>query len=388
MAELELIFSDVKVALRQMIAEGRKVHSILTDPPYGLMSIIKRFGKNQAAARVEGTDGSFSRLSAGFMGRQWDGTQIENDPELWALAFEVLLPGGYLLAFSSPRTGHRMACAIEDAGFVMHPFIGWAYGTGLAKQKDLASFMAREDLSQVERWEGYAYGGQARKPALEPVYVAQKPFSERNGALNVLKHGVGAVNIDGCRNKRGNHPANLISDGSIANADLFEVYRCRTCGDRGWIVEGYGAEVEQVACPDCSGMSTDPDPFVSNRVFYFAKADAEDRAGSLHPSVKPVLLLRSLVRHITPPGGTVLDLFAGTGTTGVAAAIEGRDCIMIEREADYADDIVRRFQMETGAHRLARLLIEEGDAGDQDQGQQSPGDQAREEQAVPATDEG
>lgn len=321
MAEITLLRAECKSAMRKLIADGVRVHSVLCDPPYGLDSITKRFGKNQAAAKTEGNDGSFSRLSKGFMGQVWDGSKIELDVEMWRLVFELLLPGGYLLAFSSPRTGHRMACAIEDAGFTMHPFIGWAYGSGLPKQKNADHFVAKEAPGQAKAWQGYAYGGQARKPALEPVYVAQRPFSERNGALNILKHGVGAVNIDGCRNERGNHPANLISDGSIANAEFFESY-----------------------------------PFEDQKVFYAAKADKSDRAGSGHPSVKPIPLLRSLVRHITPPGGIVLDPFAGTGTTGAAAGLEGFNAILIEREITYANDIARRFDMETGGRQFLTAI--------------------------------
>ena len=360
MPDISLVVSDCKIALRNMAERGQFVHSVLCDPPYGLLSIVNRFGKNQAAARVEGTDGSFARLSGGFMGRQWDGSGIENDPTFWSLVKDVMLPGAYLLAFSSPRTGHRMACAIEDAGFVMHPFIGWAYGSGLPKQKDAELFIGREDRERAKDWRGYAYGAQARRPALEPIYVAQKPFSERNGALNILKHGVGAVNIDGCRNERGNHPANLISDGSIENHHLFErhTYVCDTCSDKGWVVEGYNAEAIQAACPDCMGECGDPFPFADQRVFYAPKAGKEDRAGSDHPTVKPIRLLRSLVRHITPLGGTVLDPFAGTGTTGAAAALEGFNSILIEREWDYAGDIARRFNMDLGVSRLISRLSE------------------------------
>ena len=451
MSTITLVHEDCKVALRRLVDEGVRVHSIVTDPPYGLVSITKRFGNGQAAARVEGTDGSFSRLSGGFMNRKWDGTGIELDVEMWRLCHDILLPGGYLLAFSSPRTGHRMACAIEDAGFIMHPFIGWAYGQGFPKGKKV----------KLDGWEGWEYGAQARKPALEPIYVAQKPFTERNGVENIRRHGVGAVNIDGCRvptegrplrlddyketnnstysgrldgslkggskaageTTLGRHPANLIHDGSPqvaaqfpdskgqrgdasttapsprtknvygpmkregeasqdrryadrgatnfaakpgarrndtgSAARFFESYPylCQTCQDQGWIGGGtLGIDAWQEACPDCGGMSAGPYPFTDRTIFYHSKATAADRAGSTHPTVKPIGLMQALVRHVTPPGGTTLDPFAGTGTTGEAARREGFDALLIERDENYVATIERRFGLRTPAYDYIRLL--------------------------------
>lgn len=105
------------------------IDAVVTDPPYSLTSITKRFGKpGAAAARTEGNDGSFARVSAGFMGLQWDATGIERDPEFWAEVWRVLKPGGFVFAFSGARTGHWQACAMETAGFIMHPMHAWIYG--------------------------------------------------------------------------------------------------------------------------------------------------------------------------------------------------------------------------------------------------------------------
>lgn len=348
MSTVTLIHDDCKVALQRLIEEGVRVHSIVTDPPYGLISIRKRFGGSQAPARTEGNDGSFARLSGGFMGKAWDATGIEHDVEFWRLCLQILLPGGYLLAFSSPRTGHRMACAIEDAGFIIHPFIGWAYGSGFPKShaadkaidKALGKRGRSEDrniyvpaTAEAAQWSGWAYGGQARKPALEPIYVAQRPFSEKNGALNILKHGVGAVNIDGCRSEGDRHPANLIHDDSSEVTSLFP-------SDK----EGSAARFFERY------------PFDGEPIFYHPKASRLDRAGSRHPTVKPIGLLRALVRHVTPPGGIVLDPFAGTGTTAEAAQLEGFNCIMIEYEPEYVADIELRFGIKTPAYEYLRLL--------------------------------
>lgn len=172
-----------------MIAEGEFVDSVVCDPPYGLVSVAKRFGAADAAPAKFGTDGAFSRQSRGFMGKLWDGTGIERDPEFWRLVWEVMKPGAYIIAFSSSRTYGYMQVAMEAAGFITHPMFGWVFNTGFPKGHD----------PKVDGYEGWKTGTQSLKPALEPVYFGQKPFSEKTGALNILKHGVGAVNIDACR---------------------------------------------------------------------------------------------------------------------------------------------------------------------------------------------
>jgi len=128
-ATITLHAGDNRDSLRRLIDQGVRVHSVVCDPPYGLVSTAKRFGKEgAAAAKSNGATGVFKRASGGFMGKQWDASGIERDPEFWRLIHDILLPGGYVLAFSSPRTGHWQACAMEMAGFIMHPFFGWTYG--------------------------------------------------------------------------------------------------------------------------------------------------------------------------------------------------------------------------------------------------------------------
>lgn len=417
---------DNRESLRRLIDQGVRVHSVVTDPPYGLVSIQKRFGKEGAApARTEKNDGSFSRLSGGFMGKAWDGSGIERDPEFWKLIYDILLPGGYVFAFSGSRTGHWQACAMEMAGFVMHPMHGWAFGSGFPKahaadkaiDKMLGTSSDREVIGknpnhraisgvnyegvyagsntgaanitapatpEAAQWDGWAYGTQAQKPALEPIYLGQKPFSEKTGAANLLKHGVGAVNIDGCRvpsesgrplvvsDRRsgnntysdglqgsksveggtdlGRHPANLILDGSPEVVGMFPNGKSGKPGVRrkdhdtnsmsgrlgttGEVEVGYGDEGSAArffhAFP--------PDP-----IFYHPKAGKADRAGSKHPTVKPIALMQYLIRHITPPGGIVLDPFAGSGTTGEAALREGFECLLMEAEPEYLAFLRQRF---------------------------------------------
>ena len=423
---------DNRLSLQKLIDQGVRVHSVVTDPPYGLVSVQKRFGKEgSAAARTEGNDGSFARLSGGFMGKAWDGTGIERDPDFWKLIYDILLPGGYVFAFSGSRTGHWQACAMETAGFIMHPMHGWVFGSGFPKAHaadkaiDKHLGVERKVVGQSNRgsgaqpnklnnhgsgdtgigyadgsgkvfditapatpeaaqWEGWAYGTQAQKPALEPIYLGQKPFSEKTGAANLLKHGVGAVNIDGCRvpgeawsrpasnavggvygdyandsdrqNDKGRHPANLILDGSPEVVAMFPDSKGQQGDLKGHdkkrqspngVFGEMGAAADHQARNDSGsaarffhqfGPDTDP-------LFYHPKAGKQDRAGSKHPTVKPIALMQYLIRHITPPGGIVLDPFAGSGTTAEAARREGFDVILMEAEQEYVDFLNQRFNL-------------------------------------------
>jgi len=405
MTSITLHEGDNRESLRRLIEQGVRVHSVVTDPPYGLVSVTKRFGGDKAAPAKFGTDGAFKRASTGFMNAVWDGTGIERDPEFWSLIYDILLPGGYVLAFSSARTGHWQACAMETAGFVMHPLLGWTFGSGFPKAHNAARAIDKAlgvaptvvgkhkfqpatgvvyggysmcdgsitspTSPEAQQWEGWAYGTQSTKPAIEPIYMGQKPFSEKNGALNILKHGAGAINIDGCRvermegdrasgwsmsgskesenlsmlgknyerdpkpdNAKGRHPANLLHDGSDDVVAMFPDGNDRFFG--------------------CFPPDTDP-------IFYHSKANKKDRAGSAHPTVKPVKLMQWLCRLITPPGGTVLDPFGGSGTTAEAARAEGFDCVLMEAEPQFIRDIKRRFELTDDSDDFDALLPDADD---------------------------
>lgn len=370
--DTQIIHADCKEALKDLIEKGIQVDSIVTDPPYEL----------------------------NFMGKAWDNTGIAYDKEFWQLALQVLKPGGHLLAFSATRTSHKMACAIEDAGFEIRDCISWVYGQGFPKSLDVGkaigkmagaerevvgpkifgdgkpchfiseeaklrskgrcqsgatahSLETRPSTDAAKQWDGW---GSALKPAHEPITLARKPLSEKNIASNVIKHGTGGINIGGCKiliNKEnetdsrvgtdkvcgakrekseytvslpsidnvlmyksdGRYPANLIHDGSDEVEAEFAKYKERK-----------------------GGTGT------ASRFFYSAKASKKDRVGSKHPTVKPISLMRYLCRLITPPGGTVLDPFAGSGTTGQAALEEGFKSILIEKEEEYINDIKKRMQ--------------------------------------------
>lgn len=229
--------------------EDNSVDSIVTDPPYHLVSIVKRFGKEGSAPAKEGKDGSFKRLSGGFMGKTWDGVDengkgIAYNVDMWKECLRVLKPGGHLLAFGGTRTYHRMASAIEDAGFEVRDMIEWVYGSGFPKShnigkniekikvggiKNLKQIGTKKGIKVETGTQGFSYSkeyvagksmggkqisgdipvyeinnewggwGTALKPAHEPICMARKPLSEKTVAENCLKWGTGGINIDESR---------------------------------------------------------------------------------------------------------------------------------------------------------------------------------------------
>lgn len=211
--------------------EEKSIDAIITDPPYGLTSITKRYGKEYSKPAKEGKDGSFARLSKGFMGKTWDGTGIEYNVEFWKKCFKVLKPGGYLLSFGGTRTFHRIACAIEEAGFEIRDTLMWLYGSGFPKSQNIGlaidkkngvesidtgiespnarpnctkentlyeSGTVGKNFTIKQAQNKYAGYGTCLKPAYEPIIMARKPV-EGTVADNMLKYGVGGINIDECR---------------------------------------------------------------------------------------------------------------------------------------------------------------------------------------------
>lgn len=326
---------------------------------------MQRFGGANAAPAKPGKTGAYARASRGFMGKTWDGGGIAFDPKVWRLCWELLPPGGHLLAFGGTRTHHRVWCAIEDAGFEVRDTLAWLYGSGFPKSHNLDG--------DREGW------GTALKPALEPICLARKPLAG-TVAETVLAHGTGALHVDACRvaisdddesgswgsgrsdgscwspgrtngasepegarHHLGRWPANVLHDGS---PEVLAAFPVLGVSSGGVMSPAGGAKVY------AGGWRNDPsrgnagglgDTGSAARFFYCAKADASDRADSRHPTVKPIALLRWLIRLVTPPGGTVLDPFAGSGTTGEAALRDGFRAVLIEREAEYVADINRRL---------------------------------------------
>jgi DNA modification methylase len=504
--------------LREM--PDNSVDAVVTDPPYGLEFMGKSWDRlgdvgqasHQGFADKPGFKGfrlaSYSasanlkcqrcdRWKFDHVGRKcecgpaavWpnvravEGRRMQDWHQAWAAeCLRVLKPGGHLLAFGGSRTWHRLAAAVEDAGFEIRDSIAWLYGSGFPKSLDVskaidkrpgvtrhaefaahlaarreAAGLSRADVSErvvgtrtdacwnwehhqfpeakwwpalrelldldeatwgpviaeaerqkvgeratgigtgkgavpimgdgnrdittsateaAQQWQGW---GTALKPAFEPIVVARKPLAG-TVAANVLEHGTGALNIDGCRVAHGRDvdlareqrqrsdtagfggggmkaghvqplyaaagrwPTNVVLDESQA-ADLDKQSN------------GAGAARQAIRRADKSGMWGLPgdgqrygDEGGASRFFptfrYEAKAPTAERprdGETAHPTVKPLDLMRWLVRLVTPPGGTVLEPFAGSGTTAEACVIEGFKCIAIEREADYLPLIVARL---------------------------------------------
>jgi site-specific DNA-methyltransferase (adenine-specific) len=283
------------------------VDSIVTDPPYGLS----------------------------FMGKKWD--YDVPSVAIWEQCLRVVKPGGHLLAFAGTRTQHRMACRIEDAGFEIRDMIAWVYGSGFPKSHNLEG--------DHKGW------GTALKPALEPITMARKPFSS-TVAANVIQYGTGAINVDGCR--VGIDGGTTRSEQSpYSDSGWRTGHKVETLNSGRWPANIIHDGSNEAALSLKSGA----------RFFYTAKAAKDDRNdgcdafdqrpaggmqgrndGSLgtitlsknhHPTVKPTMLMAYLCRLITQPGGTILDPFMGSGSTGKAATINGFRFIGIERDPEY-----------------------------------------------------
>lgn len=328
--------------------------SLVTDPPYGLK----------------------------FMGHKWD-YQVPTVAD-WAQPFRTLKPGAYGAVFCGTRTQHRMVVNLEDAGFEIRDVIAWVYATGFPKNMNLGNGL-----------------GTALKPATELITLIRKPL-QGTTIENLRTHGVGAINIDACRilptgesldggdtsaakngrkpagegwdrpwrsneealakrletaaanqqkgEKLGRYPANLIHDGSAEVIDMFP----HGTGAAAPVKEGAYSGKSRGKYGDFAYKGNGEDVFYNDqgsaaRFFYCAKpAPSERNAGTSdgnnHVTVKPIALMRYLVKLITPVGGTCLDPYAGSGTTGCAGLMEGINSIIIDE--DPAHEITIRERLE------------------------------------------
>jgi len=306
--------------MQKLIDDGVQVDSIVTDPPYHLQSIVDRFGKENSAPAQHGTDGAFARASKGFMGQEWDGGDIAFRKETWELALKLLKPGGHILAFSASRNYHRMAVVIEDAGFEIRDQLMWLYGSGFPKSHNLG-----------DGW------GTALKPAHEPIVMARK-FIEGTNKNNREKYGTGGINIDGCRvgldeNDRLNKGGSYSGNRTGSNED-------------GWFTKANN-KIEYSEPPGRFPANIMHDGLQEDwaRYFYSPKVSKSERGeDNTHPTVKPQELMKYLCRLVTPKGGTVLDPFMGSGSTGMAAKDEGFEFIGIEREKEYFEIAEKRIK--------------------------------------------
>lgn len=432
------VFLDGKVELyggdsRDVIKTlpDNSISACVCDPPYALVSIVKRFGGENAAPTRDGD--VYSRSSSGFMNQSWDTGETAFAVEFWAEIMRVLKPGGHVVAFSGTRTYHRLAVAVEDAGFEIRDQLAWVYGSGFPKSHDVSKaidkaagaerarkpvehranasaaihasgFGAPDWAPQVNdpvtaaaaaaAWQGW---GTALKPAWEPIVMARKPLVG-TVAANVLEHGTGALNIDGCRvesdevmpvfdrtggatdhvawemgtvrlvgyEARGRWPANIVHDGSDEVVGCFPDVKSGALTAAQQVNGGFAGTVN---CYGTAATGGTNEYYASSgsaaRFFYSAKADKQDRIGSKHPTVKPIDLMQWLCRLVTPPGGTVLDPFAGSGSTGEAAWREGFQCVLIEREEEYQKDIAERLRLADKGplERRARAIKQTNEIG-------------------------
>ena len=403
---------DCLNVLKMMIEDEVFVDSIVTDPPYEL----------------------------GFMGRSWDSTGIAFQKETWELCFKVLKPGGHLLAFSGSRTYHRMAVAIEDAGFEIRDQVMWLYGSGFPKSMNVGKALDKKlgneresfgtklkkagdmrggnyvkggDYKSIEieitkgntEWEGW---GTALKPAHEPLVLARKPLSENSVVDNVLKHRTGGINIDECRvegndakypdtnpdfrdqgrqskenigidklsfgqtenvkrkkvvrksrdengvwtndnsgmkaegseyadaDPRGRFPSNVMHDGSGSIKELFEdKSKYFYCAKTSKAERNQG--LDNLPTKKASSMPgrRNPDDMKESKIDQDVTSRFVTQKKNIHPTVKPIKLMKYLCRLITPKGGTVLDPFMGSGSTGMAAKEENFEFVGIEKEEEY-----------------------------------------------------
>ena len=314
-----LVNGDCLEEVQKLVDKGVQVDSIVTDPPYHLTSIVERFGK-EGSAPAKDKDGAFQRQSKGFMGKEWDGGDIAFRKETWELFMKVLKPGGHLLAFSGSRTYHRMAVAIEDAGFDIRDQIMWLYGSGFPKSHNLG-----------DGW------GTALKPAHEPIVLARKKIEGTN-KQNREKYGTAGINIDACRVglSEGDDPR-LGGKGTWKTDKMAKnVY-----GD----YEGKKAGSSELGRFPANVMHDGIEEDWA-RYFYCAKTSKSEKGNdNTHPTVKPLKLMKYLCRLITPKGGTVLDPFMGSGSTGIAAKDEGFEFIGIEREKEYFEIAEQRVSV-------------------------------------------
>ena len=446
-ATCSVVQGDMLSLLPMWAADGLLADAVICDPPYHLTSVVRRFGK-EGSAPAKGNE-AFIRASKGFMGQTWDGGDVALQTSTWKAVLDVMKPGAHLIAFGGTRTFHRMACAIEDAGFELRDTMMWLYGSGFPKSHDVSKgidkaagvdrnivgpsarhvsgkpeqrtaglsgsstcsetigmgmYLTAPATADAARWSGW---GTALKPAWEPIILARKPLSEGTVAANVLRHGTGAINVDGCRiglngdykcgaNGRpsqtglgdnydagqanqhsdvGRWPANVLHDGSEEVLAAFGAYgdksSTRANGNPNDPIHGSNGSGSSYEWGEVGRKSVDHrDTGTAARFFYNAKASSADRVYrctlcgeslsksgfsahahdmkdfahiATHPTCKPISLMRWLCRMVTPPGGLILDCFAGSGTTGQAAMEEGFNAILVEQSADYVQDIKFRI---------------------------------------------
>jgi len=348
--------------------EPESIDSIVSDPPYGLS----------------------------FMGKGWD--HGVPGVEFWQAALRVAKPGAHLLAFGGTRTFHRLAVAIEDAGWEIRDCVMWVYAQGFPKSHDVSKAIDREAGAEREvvgrnkhgrtqsvgaynfggrdvingsnnmgqefditapatdaaqQWQGW---GTALKPAYEPIIVARKPL-RGTVAGNVLEWGTGGINVDGCRIDGAKrtpgycNPQSRMDTSSEWNQSSLGIRREVDTSLGRWPANFIHDGSEEVT--DLLGDAA--------RFFYCPKASKRDRdegcEANHHPTVKPTDLMRYLCRLVTQPDGLVFDPFTGSGSTGKAAMLEGFRFVGCELSAEYIEIARARIGHAAGRERQMELAL-------------------------------
>lgn len=389
-----LIHGDCVQAMAAL--EPESVHAVVCDPPYGLEFMGKDWDSFRGGARFSkmgfGADGDKPTPSFG------SGLQamraFQDWSELWAAeALRVLRPGGHLLAFGGSRTYHRLGCAVEESGFEVRDCLEWIYGQGMPKSRDAGDLIdaklgvEREVIGsavgadpsvtrpgftgeahstvanqtktydvtvatspEAKEWDGW---GTTLKPAHEPIVLARKTL-DGTVASNLLEHNAGTLNVTANRvGESGGTGSRILSSGGTgrfpSNVLIGHSLACA----------GGGVEHTETLCVDgCPARLINETSEGAARFFYCSKPRSRERIGgtikNLHPTVKPIDLMRWLVRLVTPVGGIVLDPFLGSGSTGCAAMIEGARFIGIERDDDSFETALARVSDYAFAHGRSR----------------------------------
>ena len=339
--------------------DGPPFHALLCDPPYHLTTIVKRFGKTSLADDTQTSEDArkrstpYARSSVGFMGKVWDGGDIAFRPETWSALAQHLYPGAFGMAYGAARNYHRLASAIEDAGLIIHPMIGWVYSSGFPKATNISKKI--DDQAKAKQWEGHRYGLQTLKPALEPIVVFQRPYDGKP-LQNIMDTGAGAINIDAGRIPAEQpYTINTWNDDAHPFGDgAGNEYTGREENSR-WpanivLDKGQHEEISQYFYSVQRDQLDEGDP-----IYFCKKASPAEREAGLeefdtvsknrrndHPTIKPIDLSRYLAGLLLPPTEfaprRIMVPFAGVHSEAIGAILAGwEDVVAIEIDARYCE---------------------------------------------------
>lgn len=293
---------DCLMYLRNL--QDASVDAVITDPPYGI----------------------------NFMGKHTPWDKVLPDPEIWRECFRVLKPGGFVAVFAFDRLYHRVATALDDAGFEIRHLAGWINSESMPKSRNIALDLEKIGNPRAEEFRGYGTG---LRNSIEPIYVGRKPL-DGTLANTALVHGTGGYGIDECRLPGDRWPPNIIFDeeeaAHIGKSSAYYLVPKVKKGERDAGLEGFEYVSPETITGRKAGSAGINNPRAGTR--------SGDRRNP-HATVKPIALMEWLCRLLCPPEGLIVDPFAGSGSTGIGAVLAGRQFIGYEldefTEMKYAD---------------------------------------------------